>query len=291
VPAARGLTCCEVPADYSVNACPNPLEWPHFDGISCPPDTRRVCGADAVALAILKILALETSTEWCSAALSLDGRVLAGEEHAGQRHSELLLPMIDALLKDAGIALADCEAIAFGMGPGSFTGLRIACGVAQGLGFAVGLPLVGVGTLLAVAQASAAERVIVCLDARMGGVYSAAYERSAGAWLVVNAPSLCAPAEAPQVDGEGWTGAGGGFAAYGPALLERYGNRLDVVRPELRPHAKDIASLGADMVAAGLAVPAEQAHPIYLRDRVALTVDERQAIKSARSAGIAAADR
>lgn len=239
----------------------------------------------------MNILALETSTEWCSAALGLDGRVLANELHAGQRHSELILPMIDALLNDAGIALDACDAIAFGAGPGSFTGLRIACGVAQGLGFATNLPLVGVGTLLAVAQASGAERVIVCLDARMGEVYAAAFERTGNEWSTVGSPCLCPPAATPEVDGEGWTGAGSGFAAYGPALQARYVNRLGELRPDLHPHARDIASLAADRVRAGFAVPPDQAHPIYLRDRVALTVNERQAIKAQQNAGAAAASR
>jgi tRNA threonylcarbamoyladenosine biosynthesis protein TsaB len=233
----------------------------------------------------LNILALETSTEWCSAALWLDGRVLASEVHAGQRHSELILPMIDALLIDAGIALAACDAIAFGAGPGSFTGLRIACGVAQGLGFATNLPLVGVGTLLAIAQASGAERVIACLDARMGEIYAASFERKSDAWNAVNPPCLCALAGAPAVEGDGWIGAGSGFAAYGPALESRYAGQLGGLRPELHPHARDIASLAADEIRAGLAVPADQAHPIYLRDRVALTVGERQAIKAAQKTG------
>jgi tRNA threonylcarbamoyladenosine biosynthesis protein TsaB len=205
----------------------------------------------------LNILALETSSEWCSAALWLDGRVLAA-----------------------------CDAIAFGAGPGSFTGLRIACGVAQGLGFAAGLPLAGVSTLLALAQASGAERVLSCLDARMGEIYCAAFERRGGQWSTTHPPRLCAPVAAPLLEGEGWIGAGSGFAVHATALQERYGMHL--VRPDLHPHAQDIAALGAEMVRAGLALPAEQAHPIYLRDRVAFTVDERQAIKAARSAKLAA---
>lgn len=236
----------------------------------------------------MNILALETSSEWCSAALWLDGRVLAREELAGQRHSELILSMIDTLLREAGVALAACDAIAFGAGPGSFTGLRIACGVAQGLGFAAGLPLVGVSTLLALAQASGAERVLSCLDARMGEIYCAAFERRGGQWCTTHSPRLCAPAAAPLLEGKGWIGAGSGFAACSNALQERYASHLEMVRPDLHPDARDIASLGVDMVRAGLALPAEQAHPVYLRDRVALTVDERQAIKAAKSAKVAA---
>lgn len=197
--------------------------------------------------------------------------------------------MIDALLGEAGAALGSFDAIAFGAGPGSFTGLRIACGVAQGLAFAAGLPVADVSTLLAVALASGAERVVSCLDARMGEVYYAAFELGDQSvegrqWRVVHPPQLCAPAGAPPVDGEGWVGAGSGFAVHGPALLERYGGRLSAVRPELHPHAREIAALGAERVRAGLALPAEEAHPLYLRDRVALTVDERRALKAAQGA-------
>ncbi len=238
---------------------------------------------------ILNILALETSSEWCSVAAWLDGKVSAREELAGQRHSELILPMIDALLHDAGVALAGFDAIAFGAGPGSFTGLRIACGVAQGLAFATGVPVACVSTLLAVAQGSGADRVIVCLDARMGEVYFGAFQREAApggesGWSSVHPPQLCVPAGAPQLDAGGWVGAGSGFAVHGATLAQRYGGCLSETRAELRPSASDIAALAADMVRAGLAVAAEDAAPVYIRDRVALTVDERRVLKAARGA-------
>ena len=239
----------------------------------------------------MNILALETSSEWCSAALWLDGRVLAREELAGQRHSELILSMIDTLLREAGVALAACDAIAFGAGPGSFTGADHDINkLRKGLGVRSRrlLPRGGVSTLLALAQASGAERVLSCLDARMGEIYCAAFERRGGQWCTTHSPRLCAPAAAPLLEGKGWIGAGSGFAACSNALQERYASHLEMVRPDLHPDARDIASLGVDMVRAGLALPAEQAHPVYLRDRVALTVDERQAIKAAKSAKVAA---
>lgn len=234
----------------------------------------------------MNILSLETSSEWCSAAAWFDGRVLTREEPAGQRHSELILPMIDALLREASVGLAAFDAIAFGAGPGSFTGLRIACGVAQGLAFAADVPVACVSTLLAVAQGSGAERVVVCLDARMGEVYFGGFQRAAASadqqWSIVHRPQLCAAASVPDLDGAGWVGAGSGFAAHRAVLAERYAGCVSEMRPEVHPHAHHIAVLAARMVRAGLAVKAEDASPVYLRDHVALTVDERRALEAAR---------
>jgi tRNA threonylcarbamoyladenosine biosynthesis protein TsaB len=223
----------------------------------------------------LKILALETSTELCSVALWVDGFVEARDAAAGQRHSELLLPMIDTLLHDCAIEAGDLQAIAFGAGPGSFTGLRIACGIAQGLAFGARLPVVPVGTLLALAQASQAERAACCLDARMGDIYHAAYESVGGEWHAVHKPSMCRPEAAPALpDGE-WTGCGSGFAAHGEVLRRRYAGQLKSVVADIVPHAREVAVLAVREFERGNAVSAEQAAPLYLRDKVALRVDER----------------
>ena len=225
----------------------------------------------------VKILALDTSTEYCSVALWRDGAVDASETLAGQRHSELLLPMVDALLDRHGLAIRQLDGIAFGQGPGSFTGLRIGCGVTQGLAFGGGLPVVGIGTLLAMAEACQAGSVVCCLDARMGEIYHAAYEQAGAAWRAVHAPSLCAPADAPPLQAGAWTGCGSGFAAHGAILRQRYAGRLAGIMPEIFPHARHIARLAAREFEAGRAVPAEQAVPVYLRDKVALRSDERTA--------------
>ena len=246
----------------------------------------------------MKILALDTSTEYCSVALSIDGVLDEREMRAGQRHSELVLGRVDALLRARGVQLRDLDAIAFGEGPGSFTGLRIACGVVQGLAFGADVPVVGVGTLLAMAYGSGAERVVCCLDARMHEIYHAAYrrvinpggERTEGNprfpsvtsfpdahWAVVHEPSVCAPAVAPVLDSAGWLGCGSGFTAYRDALEARYAGRLSAVEPERFPRARDIAVLGAARFEAGLAASAEHAAPLYIRDKVALTSDERAA--------------
>lgn len=223
----------------------------------------------------MKILALETSTELCSAALWLDGKVDAREAVAGQRHSELLLPLIDALLAQHGLAVRDLDGIAFGAGPGSFTGLRIACGVAQGIAFGANLKVAGVGTLLALAAASRAERAVCCLDARMGEVYHGAYEKRGDEWRAVREPSLCKPDAAPDLPAGAWTGCGSGFAAYRTALESRYAGRLERVIERLAPHASVIAALAAAEFERGNAVSAERAAPLYVRNKVALRVDER----------------
>jgi len=229
----------------------------------------------------LKVLALDTSSEWCSAALWLDGEVHTREENAGQRHSELILPMIDALLLQAGLTVRQMDAIAFGAGPGSFTGLRIACGIAQGLAFAARLPVAPVVTLECLAQASGGERVLSALDARMGEIYFAAYERTGGGWRVVHEPVLCRPEQAPPVQGT-WIGSGGGFAAHGSALEKRYGTQLSAVCVDLFAHAREVAELAVPTVARGEVVDAAEAAPLYIRDKVALSVAERAARRGAR---------
>lgn len=223
----------------------------------------------------MKLLALDTSTELCSAALWLDGRVVADEAHAGQRHSELLLPMIDGLLRGEGIGVRALDAIAFGAGPGSFTGLRIACGVAQGLALGAGSPVVGIVTLLALAEASGAVECVSCLDARMGQVYFAAYRKHADRWTCVQEPGVHAPDAVPSLPPGAWTGCGNGFTAYGDALRSRLGESLVAVAPVELPHAREIAVLAAAELARGGGRPAAEATPLYVRDKVALTIEEQ----------------
>ena len=223
----------------------------------------------------MKILAFETSTELCSAALWLDGGVDAREANAGQRHSELLLPMIDELLVSHSLKAAHLDCIAFGAGPGAFTGLRIACGVAQGIAFGSNVPVVGVSTLLALAAASRADHVVCCLDARMGEVYHAAYERRGGGWHAVHEPGLCKPDAVPELPDGAWAGCGSGFCVYRKALASRYAGTLARVIDDLMPHAREIAALAAAEFGRGGAVSAELAAPLYVRNKVALRMDER----------------
>jgi len=218
----------------------------------------------------MRFAALETSSEWCSVALWLDGEIAGVERRAANKHSELALPMLEALFRKTNTRVENLDAVAFGAGPGSFTGLRIACGLAQGLALARGLPVLGVSTLEAIAEECGAERVVACLDARMHEVYYAALQRSAGRWAEV-VPTLCvAPAAAPPPPGEGWIGAGSGFAAF-PRFLE---NRVAAVNPEIHPSAMSVARLAAPRLAAGEGVDAAEAAPLYVRDKVAFTREE-----------------
>jgi len=213
----------------------------------------------------MRFAAIETSTEWCSVAVWRDGEIAALERRAGNRHSELALPMLQSLMKDTPI-----DAVAFGAGPGAFTGLRIACGLAQGLAFARGLPVLGVSTLEALAQESGAPRVVACLDARMREVYYAALEKRAGRWHEMIAAQCVAPQSAPRPPGEGWVGIGNGFEVY----REQLKGKVSTARPMIHPTAVAVAQLAAPRLAAGEGVDAAQAAPVYLRDKVAFTREE-----------------
>jgi len=222
----------------------------------------------------MRILALETSTSWCSVAVG-DGRDWHERAvDAGNAHSTLLLPMIRCALADAGWPLASLDAIAFGAGPGSFTGLRIGCGVTQGLALGADLPVVPVGTLAALALADGGAHVVACLDARMREVYVAAYARDGEAVREVTAPAVLVPDAVAAPVGGGWRGAGNGFLAY-PELARRL--RLDAVDDTARPTAQSVGRLAVARVAAGDTVRAAAALPFYVRHRVALTTAERTA--------------
>lgn len=220
----------------------------------------------------MKLLALDTATEACSAALLIDGKVRERFEIAPRAHARLLLPMLDELLKEAGLAPAQLDAVAFGRGPGSFTGVRIAASVAQGIAFAADLPVLPVSTLAALAWPAlrnGADRVFAAIDARMGEIYSAAYARSAQGGLqtlteerVTPATAVCVPA------GDAWQGVGSGWAVYADALRPHFGASLLGFDATALPHAAAIAALAAVDFAQGCAVTAEQALPVYLRNQV-----------------------
>jgi len=224
----------------------------------------------------LNLLALDTSTEYCSVAILRDEMLTHRDAHAVQRHSELILPMIEEVLRASGLALAQLHGIAFGAGPGSFTGLRIACGVAQGLAFGTGLRVVPVGTLMALAEEAGASRVIACLDARMGEVYHAAYRREADRWLEVIAPAVGRVQSMPELEEGGWFGCGNGFAVYAEALAKHYDGQLVGLAPTLHPHARSIARLALPLLAAGRALAPEEAVPVYVRDKVAFKMHEQR---------------
>lgn len=217
----------------------------------------------------MKILALETATEACSVALTVDG---ATQERVapGQQHSARILSMIDELLGDAGLRLQQLDALAFGRGPGLFTGLRIGTGVVQGLAFGADLPVVPVSSLAALAQGDEAVHVLAALDARMSQVYWAAYERNIeGLVEQVGSESVVAPADVPLPPAHVWVGVGSGWDRYADALAARLGSQLERWRSGCYPRASDVARLAAVGFERGQAVSAEQALPVYIRDEVA----------------------
>jgi len=226
----------------------------------------------------MRILALETSTEWCSVAAGDGTRWLVRDQLTGPAHSERALALVEAVLAEAGWTLGTLDGIAFGAGPGSFTGIRVACGLAQGLALGADLPVVPLPTLAALAHAawsaSGDARIVACLDARMREVYVARYARSATAWREVDAPRVLAPAGIAGPGEADWVGAGNGFAAY-PGLGAQLG--LARVDAAARPTAQAVGELALPRLLAGEGVAAADALPLYVRHRVALTTAERAA--------------
>jgi tRNA threonylcarbamoyladenosine biosynthesis protein TsaB len=230
-----------------------------------------------------RVLAFDTATELCSVALLVGDppggdAVLATDEALGRGASEHILTMIDTLLRRAGIALGELDAIGFGRGPGGFTGVRLATSVAQGLAFGASLPVVPVSDLQALAEHALgleplATHALVCNDARMREVYWALYAREGGA----SGASLVGhehvgPADSVRLDaaaGSSIVGAGRGFAVY-PGLAERLGPQCRAVHDALLPHAREVAVIAAREWRAGRAVSAAAALPVYLRDDVAV---------------------
>lgn len=220
----------------------------------------------------MNLLAFDTSTETLSVALRAGAAPLRERTGGGgPQASTTLIPLVQQLLDEAGLALTQLDAIVFGRGPGSFTGLRTACAVAQGLAFGADRPVLALDTLEAVAEEahdrSGAGQVVALLDARMDEVYWAAYERSGDSWTVVQAPVLSAP-EAVRVP-SGWTLAGN--------ALDLYAGRLPVAGRQVPalPTAAALLRLAPAALAAGRAQPAAQALPLYIRDKVAQTTEER----------------
>jgi len=223
----------------------------------------------------VNLLAIDTSTDSCSVAASRGEALYERSEPALQRQAEKILGMVDELLAEARLEFSQIEGIAYGEGPGSFTGLRVAAGVTQGLALARGVGVVGVGSLLALAQQAGAEKVIACIDAHMGEVYHAAYARAHAGWEELSAPGLYAPEAVPLPQGRGWVGCGDGFAAHRARLASRLGDRVAEVRSGAAPSARAVLELAMPRFAAGEARDAATAVPVYLRDKVALKTGER----------------
>jgi len=234
----------------------------------------------------VKLLAFETATEGCSVAVWVDGDVRERFEVAPRRHAELALPWAEQLLAEAGLAKAQLDAIAVGRGPGAFTGVRLGVAIAQGIALALDRPVVPVSTLAALAAGApetGAPRILAAIDARMGEVYSGAFERRDGDLVAVSKESVARPeAVALPAGDDRWQGVGTGFAAGEGALSAHLGPRLASVDATALPRAAAVARLAAAAFERGEALPPERIVPAYLRDNVALTLAEQQALRESR---------
>lgn len=230
----------------------------------------------------MKLLAVETATEACSAALYLDGVITERFELAPRHHTKLILPMIDELMREAGLQASQLDALTFGCGPGSFTGIRIATGVIQGIAFGADLPVVRVSTLAAMAQEffdrTDVTTAFVAMDARMEEIFWGVYQRDApgfaklvGEEAVIAADLVDCPVASSGV------GIGSAWGVYADKLMNRLTGQVSHYESDVLPRAALIARLGAHDFAQGLAVPVERAMPVYLRDKVAKTEAERVA--------------
>ncbi len=245
----------------------------------------------------MNLLALDTGTETMSIAVcrTVDGQVQQWQHTAsgGARASTDLIPAILALLQQAGLRLDALDAICFGCGPGSFTGLRTACSVAQGLAFGANVPVLAVDSLLAVAEearyqafgAQASGVITAVLDARMDELYGATYGFDAGKWSELAGSALVKPEELVRVALSGpqthWVLAGNGFAVYGERVAQQDPAAATALRITALPTATAMLRLAPQLLAAGKAVSAEHALPSYIRDKVAKTTAERMAEKAA----------
>lgn len=219
----------------------------------------------------MKILAIETATETCSAALFVDGEVNEQYRFAPRQHAQLLLGMVDTLLAEAELRPAQLDALAFSRGPGAFTGVRIATGVAQGIAYAADLPVLPVSTLAAMTQGGYREfgwkQVAAAIDARMNEVYWGAYRADAnGVMQAVGEEQVSPASRVNPLEGVGWHGIGSGWAVFAEEL-SLAGKVIDW-QGDYFPHAQDVAILAVDAYAQGQCVGANEALPVYLRDQV-----------------------
>lgn len=231
----------------------------------------------------MKLLAFETATEACSVALYVDGEIIERHELAPRLHAEYALPWAEALIAQAGISRAQLDVIAISRGPGAFTGVRLAIALAQGIAMALDRPVVAVSTLQVLALQAGPHRVLAAIDARMGEVYSGAFEPSPEGPKLVGIETVSAP-DAVRIPGaeNGWCGVGTGFGAGGGRLQQTLQVRLGGVDAAALPRASDVARLAVAAHARGESVAPDQVQPAYLRNNVALTLAEQQAQRASR---------
>lgn len=222
----------------------------------------------------MKLLALDTATEACSAALSIDGEIISRFVLAPREHAHTIIPMMDELMAEAGLSLSRLDAIAFGRGPGSFTGVRVAASLTQGVAYGSGLPVVPVSTLATLAQAAIEEEgsshVLSAIDARMQEVYWGEYRKDEQGYATLTGnEQVIPPDQVPMSEGNGFVGIGSGWQSYADELNNRLGSLVSKTMPEALPQARYVAKLATLYFKQGLTVKASEALPVYLRDNVA----------------------
>ena len=233
----------------------------------------------------MKILALDTTQEYCSVALAVESELYTREELAPRSHTELILAQVEAVLAEAGLLLRQLDALAFGRGPGSFTGLRIAAGVVQGLALGADLPVAPVSSLAAMAQGiyrnnNQTTNICAAFDARIQEVYWGNYQLIDGVMQSVTEEAVSSPDDLYLPDEGTWLAIGSGWAAY-PQMQERLAGRLSGVMGDTVPLARDMIPAAEQIIANGETVSAEAAIPVYLRQKVAQTIEEREQLKAA----------
>ena len=227
----------------------------------------------------MNLLAIETATEACSVALLYGDRLIDRSELAPRRHAELVLPMAEDLLAEAGVTRKQLNAIAVGQGPGAFTGVRLAISVAQGLALALDIPVVPVSSLAALAMQAPhnGAAILAAIDARRGEIYAGTFRNGAdGLVEPLGLDHVLAASHLILPEADAWNVLGTGWGAYGDAIRERLPSAPRWADGERYPQASDVARLAAPLFTAGKGVPPEQALPVYLREKVALTLEEQQ---------------
>lgn len=230
----------------------------------------------------MKLLALETATEACSVAVYVDGEIRARHEIAPRKHAEYTLPWAEQLLAEAGLKKSQLDAIAVGRGPGAFTGVRLAIALAQGIALALDKPVVAVSTLRVLAAQTQGDSILAAIDARMGEIYAATFKREGDDVVATSDEIVIAPNNCELPVGNDWIGVGTGFAAGNGALQSRFASRFASIDASALPHAANLARLAALDYAAGKALAPELVEPAYLRNSVALTIAEQEALRASR---------
>lgn len=225
----------------------------------------------------MRVLAFETSCEHATVALLFGDEIIQRRLEGHANHSERLLPTIRHMLAESQTSLASLDAIAFGAGPGAFTGLRLSCGVAQGLAMGAGLGVAPICSLEALSLQGKGARILVATDARMGEVYCAAFEMRNGLPCTISAPECVPPEAVATPDQALWFGVGSAFDVYATPLGAHLIPRLSGYNPKVVPAARDIARLACTQAINGELLAPEQAVPLYVRNKVAFTTAERMA--------------